>query len=153
MGWSGCFTHLPEIGATEPGGMSPRAKSRYDEGIIIPAIKIIERGKLKRDIFQWICKSVREPKILELEVKAKAGCNETTRRRMVEILEEYGVDFFMTAIHRLIDEAEEQARKKIKEFIPGKYRARLFTDNIGGAETLLRVQEVEMETTKEGDVH
>ena len=45
VAWVGGLTHVMEVGGTEPGGTSPSALSRYDDGLMFPAQKVGENDK------------------------------------------------------------------------------------------------------------
>jgi len=150
VGWVGSFTHSPEVGAIEPGGQCASATERCHEGILLPCVKIIDKGRLKRDITQMISKFVRDSRILDLDNAAKIGANERAAKRIRELIDEFGVDFFMAATRQLVEEGEAVAREKIKGFKPGVYRSRGYVDNVGTEDELLVVQEVAMEVTEDG---
>ncbi len=151
VGWVGNITHIPEIGSIEPGGMSPSAKNFYHEGITLPCVKIVERGKIRRDIFQMMNRSVRDSRILEIDTRAKIAGNERAKKRIRELIDEYGLEFYKEALAQLVDDAEAQARAKIKGFRPGLYRNRLFVDTTGCEEKLTTV-ELELEVKPEGEL-
>jgi len=150
VGWTSAFSHHPEVGAIDPGGVCPRATERFHEGLQLPCVKIVERGKPRRDIMQMMSMSVRDARTLDLEVRAKIGANVRASRLVRELIDEVGVDFFMTVIEKLVDEAEAQARDRLKEFKPGVYRARRFMDATGGYEERLMMIECSLEITDDG---
>src|SRR5207247_7290368 len=47
IGWTSAAVHTTETGATEPGGMPVSARSRFEEGMHLPPIKIGEGGRLR----------------------------------------------------------------------------------------------------------
>jgi len=150
IGWVGCFTHVPEVGAIDPGGISPRATEFWHEGLCLPCVKIVEKGKLRRDIFQMMYRAVREHRALGIDTRAKIAGNERAKKRIIEIIDDVGLDFYLAATEQMLKEGEEQARAKIKKLQPGIYRSRFYTDYIGGFDEGLGIEEFEMEITKEG---
>ena len=46
VGWSATFVHVSDVGAMTPGGDSPDATEVFQEGIRIPGVKLVERGRL-----------------------------------------------------------------------------------------------------------
>lgn len=151
VGWVGNITHIPEIGAIEPGGMSPSAKNFYHEGITLPCVKIVERGKMRRDIMQMMVRSVRDPRILEIDTRAKIAGNERAKSRITELIDEYGLDFYKAALQQLVDDGEAQGRAKVKGLRPGIYRNRLFVDTTGCEQRLTTV-ELELEVKSDGEM-
>lgn len=152
VGWVGNFTHIPEVGAIDPGYASPRAMEFYHEGICLPCVKIVERGMPRRDVLQMMSRGVRVPRILEMDTRAKIAGNERAKQRILELIEDVGIDFFLAASNRLVEDAERQARARIRDLRPGTYRSRVFCDVIGGSEEGLSVVETEVEVTAVGDL-
>lgn len=152
VGWVGSFTHIPEVGAIEPGGMSPSAREFYHEGICLPCVKIVERGRIKRDIFQMMYRGVRDPRPLGIDTRAKIAGNEKAMEGVTRLIDEFGLDFYQTAVEKMIEDSEIQARNELKSLKPGKYRARHYTDYSVGFETGLGVVELCFEVTGDGEV-
>ncbi|MCY4489333.1 MAG: hydantoinase B/oxoprolinase family protein [Deltaproteobacteria bacterium] len=69
IGWSATFVHVADVGAMSPGGNSPGATEICHEGIRIPGIKLIERGKIRRDVFDTITNMTRQPVKVKLDFK------------------------------------------------------------------------------------
>ena len=150
IGWLGNYTHVPEVGAIEPGGMCASAKEFCHEGIRLPCVKIVEKGVLRRDVMSVMSSAVRDPKTIVIDTRAKIAGNERARQRLTMVVDEVGRDFFLEALQQLIDDAADFAQARIKELKPGKYRARTFTDSVSTFDQKLRVGEMCMEITKKG---
>jgi N-methylhydantoinase B/oxoprolinase/acetone carboxylase alpha subunit len=152
IGWLGNYTHVPEVGAIEPGGMCASAREFCHEGIRLPGVKIVEKGRVKRDIMEILTRATRDPKTIEIDTRAKIAGNERARRRIIKVIDEVGLDFYLQATHQLIEDAEKFARDKIKRLRPGKYRARIYTDSVGTFEQRLRTGELCMEIREDGQM-
>ena len=61
VGWSSQFGHQMDAGGPLPGSLPTGAKTIFEEGIIIPPIKIIERGEPQEDVLRLIFNNVRLP--------------------------------------------------------------------------------------------
>ena len=61
IGWAGGLTHTPETGGSSPGGMIPFARSRFDEGLFLPCVKIAEQDRIKRDLEILVERGIRSP--------------------------------------------------------------------------------------------
>lgn len=150
LGWLGGFTHVSETGAIEPGGISSMATEFYHEGLCMPCVKIVERGKTRRDIFQMMCRAVRDATPLGIDTKAKIAGNERARERITKIIDEFGLEFFLRATGQLVSDAEKQARTKISELLPGIYKARVYVDFREGQKEGLSMIEVAVEVLPDG---
>ena len=151
IGYVAAISHTTETGAIEPGGMCPSSRESIHDGIHLPAVKLIDRGKMRRDVLNMIFRQVRDSTAVELDIRARIAGNERARRRLMELIDEVGLPFFEAACKKLVDDAEAYARARIKSLKPGIYRARVFED-CSGLEEKLSTIEVEVETavTKDG---
>jgi N-methylhydantoinase B/oxoprolinase/acetone carboxylase alpha subunit len=149
--WIAAISHTNEVGGIEPGGMCSSATDACHDGIHLPAVKLVERGHIRRDIFEMIKRSVRTPEHMDLELKSRMAGNARVRRRLHELVDEVGVDFFKAATRKLVQDEADFSRAKIKELRPGIYRARTFCDTVGpvGGERIA-VMEMDMEITEDG---
>ncbi len=151
IGYVASISHTPEVGAIEPGGMCPSAKEAYHDGIHVPLIKLIEKGKMRRDLLNMLLRNVRDPRGMELDIRARIAGNERVKTRIKELIDEVGLDFFKAASMKYLEDSENFARKRIQELRPGIYRAQAFTDSFG-EELKPAVIMVEMEVTNEGEI-
>jgi N-methylhydantoinase B/oxoprolinase/acetone carboxylase alpha subunit len=153
LGYIAAIAHTTEMGAIDPGSMSPRSTESFHEGLHIPPVKLIERGKLRRDFYELWQRAVRDPRTVELDTRAKIAGIMTVQKRLAELIDEMGVDFFKEATRHWIKDAEDLGRAKLAKFRPGIYRARVYTDVVGGTVgERLTIVEVELEFKKEGEL-
>ncbi len=152
VGWTGSLAHTTETGGIEPGGMCPSATEACHDGIILPAIKLIEHGMLRRDLMNLIQRPVRDPTSMEMDIKAKIAGNERLKLRVKELIDEYGVEFFKEATKQFVDDAEVQCRAIIKSLKAGVYRSRVYTDVFYKRENRLATIGVEVEVKEEGEI-
>lgn len=149
LGYVAAISHTTETGAIEAGGMCPSSRESFHDGIHITAVKLIDRGKMRRDVLNMILRGVRDTTAVELDIRARIASNERARRRLLELVDEVGLPFFEEACKKLLDDAEAYARARIKSLKPGIYRARVFED-CSGLEEKLSTIEVEAEVTEDG---
>ncbi len=86
IGFFACTAHVVDIGGR---GFGPDAREVYEEGICIPIMKWVERGELNRDLVNIIRNNVREADQVIGDIHGLAACNETGRRRLLEMLAEF----------------------------------------------------------------
>ena len=153
LGYVAAIAHTTEMGAIDPGSMSPRATESYHEGLHIPPVKLVEKGKLRRDFYELWLRAVRDPRTVELDTRAKVAGIMTVQKRLAELIDEMGVDFFKEATRQWVKDAEDLGRAKLARFRPGIYRARVYTEVVGGmVGERLTIVEVELEFKKEGEL-
>src|SRR2546430_1383934 len=86
------FQITMDIGAMSPGGNSPGATEICHEGVRIAGIKLIDRGTLRRDVFDAITNMTRQPVMVGLDLKCEIAANNVARARMQEMYAQYGAD-------------------------------------------------------------
>lgn len=148
IAWVSSTIHTPETGAVEPGGMSTIATEIFHEGIRIAGLKIVERGKFRKDVFQTLIGQVRDPVLVGLDMKARIASNNACASRLLEVIDAFGIDFYERASRKLIQDTEKQARAKLRELPDGTWRARFYGDTTGLEERPIKVM---CTMTKAGD--
>ena len=150
LGWVGNLTHVFEIGAVAPGGVSPEQTEACHDGIYLPCVKVVERGKVRRDIMQMMAGTVRDPRYIDIDTRAKIAGNERAIQLLTDLVDEFGMEFFENATQQFGEDAEEHARKILKSLRPGIYRTRVFNDFISPTQEGMRMMEVAIEISAEG---
>lgn len=121
VGWAACMCHQLDIGGLVPGGISTGATDVYQEGLRLSPVKFIERGKLRKDIWNAILNNVRLP-IVGLDFKAQIAANNVAKRRLRELCQTYGVDIVKQMMGELLDFSESKLRERLRELPDGAYR-------------------------------
>ncbi|MCB9946090.1 MAG: hydantoinase B/oxoprolinase family protein [Geminicoccaceae bacterium] len=101
VGFFACTAHVVDIGGR---GFGADGNSVYEEGLHIPIMKLVERGQLDRTLIRIVRGNVREPDQLVGDIHALATCNEVGHRRLIGMIEEFGLadldgisDFILTS--------------------------------------------------------
>ncbi|MFN3648370.1 MAG: hydantoinase B/oxoprolinase family protein [Armatimonadota bacterium] len=81
--------HHADVGGASPGSLSATTEI-YQEGVIIPPLRLLERGRLNEELLELICRNVRTPRERRGDFDAQLAANETGLRRFGELLERYG---------------------------------------------------------------
>ncbi len=139
IAWATAALHTTETGATEPGGMPLSAKSRFDEGLNLPPIKIGENFELRNDFLEFYSVyGLRAPAMFISDLRARCTTADRVRVRLLEFIEKRGVDFVVGLLRKMIETGEQSARRRIKSLPEGKFRAVVFNDAIGYTPALVR---------------
>ena len=151
VGWVGSMSHTNEIGARTAGGQPGSARTRFEEGLLLSCLKLAEGDVLRRDIHGYLERSVRTPKVLSLDIKAKMTGMIRAREECKELIREHGVDYWLAALAGYVVDGEAAARHKIALLPDGVYRNRIATDAFlpGEDDPPLLVTQVQM--TIDGD--
>ena len=139
IAWASAALHTTETGAIEPGGMPVSAKSRFEEGLNLPPIKIGENFELRDDFLEFYSVyGLRAPAMFISDLRARCTTADRVRVRLLEVAQKRGADFVVGLLRRMAETAEAGARRKIKALLDGKFRAVVFNDAIGWTPALVR---------------
>lgn len=139
VAWVASMGHETETGSIEPGGMPPSGKSKWDDGMNIPPIKIGENYKLKQDLVEMLENEVRTPQMQTLDLMARQAVCAMLERRVHKVIDKHGVDVLIGALRLMIEESKEAAKKKVSKLVDGEFNEVVFFDRVGaGKEGLLR---------------
>jgi len=119
LGWSATFVHVMDIGAMSPGGNSPGATEICHEGLRIPGLKLVERGKLRQDVFDTLINMTRQPVMVGLDLKCEIAANNVAKSRMQEMFEQYGAELITSVSSDMIRHSESILKTRIREIPDG----------------------------------
>lgn len=139
ISWVVSAGHEPETGATEPGGQPADARDRYAEGLKVPPVRIGEDFRLRRDMMEFFQNMVRYPEMIATDTAAKLAACLRLRARLLEIVEQRGVEFVVGTLRKVIEDSATAANERVEKLPDGRYRCVGFLDTYGPAEALIRV--------------
>ena len=120
--------HHADVGGMSPGSM-PLSTELFQEGIIIPPIKLIAAGKRNDAVWQLILRNVRTPQEREGDLAAQLAAHAIGEKRLHEIISRYGLDDSLTHANALIDYANKMTRAAIQQMPNGRYTFTDYLDN------------------------
>lgn len=122
--------HHSDIGGMTPGSM-PLATEIFQEGLIIPPLKIIKKGKLNEGILNLILANVRTPEERKGDLLAQMAANNKGKQRLGEVVKKYGLRKILRYTRLIQDYTEKILRETIKEIPDGLYSFADFLDDDG----------------------
>ncbi|MFZ2007384.1 MAG: hydantoinase B/oxoprolinase family protein [Stellaceae bacterium] len=111
--------HVVDIGGL---GMGPDGRQVYEEGLAIPLMALAREGRMNEDLMRIIRANVREPLQVEGDVYALAACNDEGSRRLVEMMEEFGIANLDRLGEHIIETSRQATLDAIRQLKPGKYK-------------------------------
>ncbi|MFQ5971457.1 MAG: hydantoinase B/oxoprolinase family protein [Alphaproteobacteria bacterium] len=102
--------HLVDVGGL---GFAADARTVFEEGIQVPHMKLVDRGRLNETLMGVIQANVREPVEVQGDLLALVSCNEVGCARLVDMMDEFG----LTSIDRLAAHIIEHSRAATLEAI------------------------------------
>jgi acetone carboxylase, alpha subunit len=138
IAWVATIIHEGENGAKEPGGMPSSSESAYDDGIRMSPFKIVEQGRIRRDLLTFLQNSVREPKLQYQDLKVKLYAAQRIKDRLVALVDEVGRDAFIASLRKSLEDIEAEARRRIAALPDGTFRVNFFSDSTLRENVLLK---------------
>jgi N-methylhydantoinase B len=117
--------HVVDIGGL---GMGPDSRQVYEEGLSIPLMALAREGRMNEDLLCMVRANVREPLQVEGDVYALAACNDEGSRRLVEMMEEFGIANLDRLGEYIVETSRQATIDAIHKLKPGSYKNRLTMD-------------------------
>ena len=118
-GW--CFIHFTDMGGRVPSSISPSNHEIFQEGLLIPPMKIVNRGEMNEDLVEILKANCRIPETNMGDVRAMLGCLEVGERRVADIIDRHGVETFLACQGELQDYTAAKARNVLRRLPDGEY--------------------------------
>jgi N-methylhydantoinase B len=126
--WITNVLHQYDVGGITPGSFCPNARDAFDEGILIPPVKIVERGELRKDIEGVYLRASRKPYLVALDLRAQIAGNNTAKSRILGLIRRYGPDVVKGVMKKIIDTAEQAFVQKLAKVPDGVWRERSYVE-------------------------
>jgi N-methylhydantoinase B len=140
VGWSATFVHVSDVGAMTPGGDSPDATEIFQEGFRIPGIKLVERGQLRKDVFDTITHMTRQPDAVALDLKCEIAANNVAKARLQAMYRHYGSELMHSVSAEMIRYTERVLRKRLSDISDGAWQEKLTIEADGPCRLLLTLR-------------
>ena len=122
------WAHFADIGGMRPGSISPDCTDIFQEGIIVPPVRLAEAGVVNDELLRVFFRNSRFPDMLKGDTRACFAAVRLGERRIGELAERFGAEVVVDAFRQLGDRSEQAAVERLREtFQPGSYR---FTDSV-----------------------
>jgi N-methylhydantoinase B/oxoprolinase/acetone carboxylase alpha subunit len=131
--------HHSDVGGMTPGSM-PLAREVFQEGLIIPPIRLARRGQVEPDVMRFIRANVRTPDEREGDLTAQVAANRVGEARLRDIVQRHGRRRIVRYAAALQDYTERVLRSTISGIRDGLYTFddRLDDDGFGNGPLALR---------------
>ncbi len=129
IAWTANIAHNSDVGGMAPGSLTGEATSIFQEGLRLPAIKLIARGQTIEPVMQVIKINSRMPDVLEGDVWAAIASVRVGARRVESLAEKYGTDTFTAAIESFMDAGEKASLNALAKLPAGTFELSEEQDN------------------------
>ncbi len=126
--WITNCLHQYDIGGITPGSFCPSAESVYEEGLMLPPLKIIENYEIRKDIEAVYLRSSRKPQLVALDFRAQVAGNTTARERIIELIKRYSAETLKGVMKKIIDNSELSYLEKMARLPDGEWSDRTYIE-------------------------
>ena len=121
IAWTANIAHNSDIGGKSPGSLSADATEIFQEGLRLPAIKLISKGEPITSIFDILTVNSRMPDFIEGDIWAAIASVRIGAKRLTDLAEKYGVETFENAMVRFMDFGEQVSRVELAKLPHGTF--------------------------------
>jgi len=147
VGYVASLAHHVDVGGGAPASIGP-FQEIYQEGIIIPPVKLVQNGVINEEIFRLILAQIRSKRVTTGDFRAQVAANTVGARRLVDLVEKYGVADFDHYVDAVIDYTDRRTRAEIANIPDGVYGMESFLDFDGFTD---KVVNLKVEITIKGE--
>ena len=134
LGYAVTRAHHSDVGGMRPGSAPSDSREIYQEGIIIPAVRLVRGGDYVDDVLDLLLANVRTPAIRRGDLRAQIAGNQIAEERVGELIERRGKEIVLAAFDEVISYTERRTREVIRDLPDGEYRAEDFMEGDGTAD-------------------
>src|SRR5919201_1921976 len=121
VAWAANIAHWNDVGGMVPGSISNEAQEIFQEGLRIPAVKLISEGTPLRPVIEIMKATSRLPDYLEGDLWAGIAAVRVGERRILELVRKYGLETFTTALRTFMDYGERVALRALRDLPKGSF--------------------------------
>jgi len=121
VAWTANIAHWNDVGGMVPGSMSTDATEIFQEGMILSAVQVFSRGQPIQPVFDILTSNCRMPDFLTGDLWAGVASVRVGERRVLEIVNKYGMDVFLQAVREYLDYGEQVTLAALGRLPKGKY--------------------------------
>ncbi|RLV50878.1 hydantoinase B/oxoprolinase family protein [Nocardioides mangrovicus] len=146
------FGHHDDIGGAVPGSMPSQATSVFEEGLMVPPIRLWDAGVPNRAALTIMTRNSRMPESLAADLDAECSACLMGARRLGELFDRYGVDVVESCFDAIIDRTTQTYRREILSQIPvGEWVWEDYAEHDGVDEPRLHTQRITLTRTGPDD--
>ncbi|MGB0102095.1 MAG: hydantoinase B/oxoprolinase family protein, partial [Nocardioides sp.] len=146
------FGHHDDIGGAVPGSMPSNATSVFEEGLMVPPIRLWDAGVPNRAALSIMTRNSRMPDSLAADLDAECSACLMGARRLGELFDRYGVETVESCFDAIISRTTETYRREILSQIPvGSWTWEDYAEHDGVDEPQLHTQRITLTRTPADD--
>ena len=122
VAWTAVIAHWNDVGGMVPGSMSTDAVEIFQEGLRLPAVKLIAAGEPIASVFAILYANSRLPDYVRGDLWAAIAAVRLGARRVQDLIAKYGEAVYVEAVRRYMDYGEQLTRRALRTLPHGRFR-------------------------------
>jgi N-methylhydantoinase B len=121
VAWTANIAHWNDVGGLVPGSISNEASQIFQEGLRLPAVKLISEGQANQSVMDIMKANSRLPDFLVGDMWAGVAAVRVGERRILDLADKYGRETFVLAMETFMDHGEQVARSALRDLPHGRF--------------------------------
>jgi N-methylhydantoinase B len=121
VAWTANIAHWNDVGGMVPGSISNEAKEIFQEGLRLPAVKLISEGTPIKSVMEIMKCNSRLPDFLQGDMWAGIAAARVGERRILDLVRKYGLETFVTALRVFMEYGEQVALRALEGLPKGTF--------------------------------
>ena len=121
IGYAANKAHHTDVGGRAPGSLAGDSTELYQEGLIIPPVRLVKGGEMDQELVGLIGSNVRTPSVQMGDIRAQVAANSTGIRRVLDLVESYGARTLADAEEEIMGYSERRMRVAVSALPEGTY--------------------------------
>src|SRR5207248_173248 len=130
LGYVANLAHHVDVGGGAPASIGA-FKEVFQEGVIIPPVKLVAAGRIVDDVFRLVLAQIRSKHETAGDFRAQIAANATGVRRVQALVQRHGLETIRAAMSELLDYTERRTRAELAQLPHGVYEAEGSVDKDG----------------------
>jgi N-methylhydantoinase B len=131
LGYAVTRAHHSDVGGMRPGSMPSDSREVFQEGVIIPPVRLVRGGEYVSDVLDLLLANVRTPNLRRGDLRAQIAANNIAEERVGELIERRSKEVVLAAFEEVVSYAERRTREAIRDLPDGKHEAEDFMEGDG----------------------
>lgn len=108
--------HHVDVGGPMPASINPEAKSLYEEGLIIPPLKLFKNGEIDQGVLNLILENFKVPKISKIDLLAQYAANLHGKKAVKEIISKLGIEKFLEFCEKAMEHSSKLILRELEDY-------------------------------------
>jgi N-methylhydantoinase B len=139
VGYAVTKAHHADVGGNTPGSMGGQSSELFQEGVIIPPVRLVHDGHMDRPVLELILANTRTPDERSGDLRAQLAANDLGARRLASLIERYGPTVHADFVDTNIAYSERLMRAGIERLPDGTYASEDHMEGDGYTDAPIRI--------------